>query len=110
MSLSAPQAVALLASSFANAQVVVYVEVAAATLFFYDYFTTFPSEVELVWRGKWGAGKILFLMGRYIMWPELTIVLYYALFKDAPNNCRFTVTYSLWSVLIGITIGDGVFL
>ncbi|EJD38094.1 hypothetical protein AURDEDRAFT_172855 [Auricularia subglabra TFB-10046 SS5] len=80
MSLSAPQAAALLASSFVNAQLVVCVEVAAATLFFYDYFTTLSSEVEL-----------------------LTIVLYYALFKGAPNNCRFTAL-----VLIGITIGDAI--
>ncbi|EJD35253.1 hypothetical protein AURDEDRAFT_175677 [Auricularia subglabra TFB-10046 SS5] len=106
MSLSAPQAAALLASSFANAQVVVCVEVATATLFFYDYLTTLSSEVELVWLGKWGAGKILFLLGRYVMWPELMMVFYYALFKDAPTNCRFAVTYSLWSVLIGITVGD----
>lgn len=84
------------------------VEVAAATLFTYDYFTTLAAEVDLVWRGRWGVGKILFLMSRYVMWPEVVLVFYYALFKDAPTHCRFTFTYSMCSVLAALTIADAI--
>lgn len=101
-------AAARLAASLENADVVICVEVAAATLFIYDYFTTLSSEVDLVWRDKWGAGKILFLMGRYRIWPELVIILHYGMFKDVPSPCRFTYTYCAWSVLVGVTVGDAI--
>lgn len=37
----------------------------------YDHALTFLDEVELVWPAPWGAGKILFLLTRYMTWPEL---------------------------------------
>ena len=42
----------------------------------YDYVVTLPDEIELVWPASWGPGKILFLLARYVTWPEVTLAIY----------------------------------
>lgn len=79
----------------------------AATLFFYDHLLTLFAEIDLVWRAKWNTGKVLFLLVRYMMWPELCFILYYDFIGDPSDKCRITYTYSLYSLLVGITVADG---
>lgn len=42
----------------------------------YDYVLTLPSEIILVWSGPWGPGKALFLLTRYMTWPEVVLAVY----------------------------------
>ena len=32
---------------------------------YYDYVLTFSSEVQFIWRRKWSAATVLFVMNRY---------------------------------------------
>jgi len=40
--------------------------VAFILVLFYDYLLTFREEVEFIWKGAMGTGKLLFLLNRYI--------------------------------------------
>jgi len=42
-----------------------YANVAAVMILIYDHIITFPDEVELVWKGRWNLGKVLFIWNRY---------------------------------------------
>lgn len=33
----------------------------------YEYAITFQGEIDVMWRNKWTAGKVLFLLTRYMM-------------------------------------------
>lgn len=48
----------------------------ATCLFVYDYFTTFSDEVDFIWKARCGPGKLLFLLVRYVTWPELLSLIY----------------------------------
>ncbi|TDL15028.1 hypothetical protein BD410DRAFT_796764 [Rickenella mellea] len=39
--------------------------VSSTTVLFYDAILSFPSELEYIWNGPRGTGKILYLAGRY---------------------------------------------
>lgn len=49
----------------------------------YDYAVTLPGEIQLVWPAAWGPGKVLFLLARYMTWPEVTLSIYRA---PPPNH------------------------
>lgn len=57
--------------SLQRSQATNYLYVTSAALFMWDHIVTFQDEVELVWSSHWGAGKVLFLVVRYMTWPEV---------------------------------------
>ncbi|EJD45947.1 hypothetical protein AURDEDRAFT_165009 [Auricularia subglabra TFB-10046 SS5] len=60
----------------------------------YDYLTTLYDEVVLVWNARWGTGKILYLASRYLIWPEIILVIYINLFDVNPRACHVIFAYS----------------
>lgn len=56
----------------------------------YDYAVTLLDEVQLVWPAAWGPGKILFLLARYMTWPEVSLAIY----RASPRRLPFTSTHS----------------
>lgn len=46
-------------------QCIAYVQVAVTIAVFYDHFTTFDLEVELIWKKKWTFVTVLFIINRY---------------------------------------------
>ncbi|EJD38096.1 hypothetical protein AURDEDRAFT_172857 [Auricularia subglabra TFB-10046 SS5] len=78
--------------------------VATAALYFYDHSVTLSAEIDLVWRSKWGVGKVLFLTVRYIQWPELLVLLYYGFFNSSPPDCYLLYASTTYSLLVGVTI------
>ncbi|EJD44486.1 hypothetical protein AURDEDRAFT_166582 [Auricularia subglabra TFB-10046 SS5] len=104
----ASEGLVVTATVVATARTVGAVEVVAATLFFYDYLTTLADEIELIWRSKWGAGKILFLLARYLVLPQLFLTMYSALFTPAHLDCRSADIFAIWSLLLGVTAAKGI--
>lgn len=51
---------------FYQIQCVAYVQVAVTVAIFYDHFTTWDLEVELVWKRKWTVVTVLFIINRYL--------------------------------------------
>ncbi|TDL21755.1 hypothetical protein BD410DRAFT_289996 [Rickenella mellea] len=45
------------------------------TLLVYDYMITFKREVKLVWMQKWTRGKAMFMLNRYLPFPDTFLVL-----------------------------------
>lgn len=46
-------------------QCVAYIQVAVTIAVFYDHFTTFDLEVELIWKKKWTFVTVLFIINGY---------------------------------------------
>ncbi|KAJ3528616.1 hypothetical protein NMY22_g9338 [Coprinellus aureogranulatus] len=59
-------------------QHVTYVEIASIVLLTVEIVHSLPDEVELIWRAEWNAGKILFLLSRYLPFSDVTLDLLYA--------------------------------
>ncbi|EJD45952.1 hypothetical protein AURDEDRAFT_165014 [Auricularia subglabra TFB-10046 SS5] len=100
------QHIAQLIAALEKGNVVHYTHVSTACLVVYDYVTTLDEEVALVWRARWGAGKILYLLSRYPIWPEMAAIAYSNLFSTNPRVCQVLFTYFSWSALAGITIAE----
>ncbi|EJD38835.1 hypothetical protein AURDEDRAFT_172155 [Auricularia subglabra TFB-10046 SS5] len=101
-----PAALEQLFASLERGTNVHYLHVSAAFLFIYDYFTTFSDEVDLIWKARCGPGKLLFLVVRYVTWPELLALLYIELFDVSTTVCYGVFKYSAWSLLFGITASE----
>ncbi|EJD38838.1 hypothetical protein AURDEDRAFT_172158 [Auricularia subglabra TFB-10046 SS5] len=91
-----------------RAQTVHYLHVSSACLFTYDFLLTFPDEAALIWHAPWGIGKILFLIERYLSWPELFIALYIELSAVPQKVCDNGFAYITWSILVCITAAEAI--
>ncbi|KAJ6534077.1 hypothetical protein B0H19DRAFT_1185192 [Mycena capillaripes] len=49
----------------ADSRLTGYLAVAALCVLLYDYFSSIPEEVELMWKSRWGIAKIIYLWNRY---------------------------------------------
>ncbi|EJD44945.1 hypothetical protein AURDEDRAFT_166132 [Auricularia subglabra TFB-10046 SS5] len=98
--------------SLERAKVVYFMHVSATCVFVYDHLTTFSDEVELVWPTAWNAGKIFFLIERYLTWPELLLTIYreshdlVELSDVDPQFCHNMFTYISWSTTFAIIVTD----
>ncbi|KLO19408.1 hypothetical protein SCHPADRAFT_935463 [Schizopora paradoxa] len=81
--------------------------VASATILVYDYLLTFRDEAKLIWPWKWGLGKVLFFLTRYLAFVDITIFLVYW-FDQSLNftACRPLITAGSWFLWAGITIAQ----
>ena len=61
---------------------------------YYDYVLTFSSEVQFIWRRKWSAATVLFVMNRYaiLLYQTLNIQLQYTTF-DQMNEAQAYLVY-----------------
>ncbi|KZT58931.1 hypothetical protein CALCODRAFT_225406 [Calocera cornea HHB12733] len=62
---SLDQLLSMLVPMLGERHAVYYTLVSSLALLAYEYLLTVSKEVDLVWRAKWGTGKILFLLNRY---------------------------------------------
>lgn len=90
-----------LARSLLRSEAAKYLHVASAALFMWDHIVTLQQEFDLVWRSRWGVGKILFLVVRYMTWPEVMIAVYREIVQRQPALCHPFFVYTTWSSTIG---------
>ncbi|KZV77834.1 hypothetical protein EXIGLDRAFT_694447, partial [Exidia glandulosa HHB12029] len=50
--------------------------IAGAILFLWEHIITSNEEFDVIWKSSWSLGKVLFLLQRYLVWPELIGALY----------------------------------
>ncbi|KAA1476588.1 hypothetical protein DENSPDRAFT_519287 [Dentipellis sp. KUC8613] len=48
----------------------------------YDHLCTLADEVEFVWGGSWSPLTVVFLLNRYVAFPNICIAIYYQLGSD----------------------------
>ncbi|EJD35174.1 hypothetical protein AURDEDRAFT_175751 [Auricularia subglabra TFB-10046 SS5] len=92
--------------SLARAKVVYYMHVAAICVFIYDHLTTLADEVNTIWPAPCTAGKVFFLIERYLTWPELILTLYMEFGNLEAHVCHGFFTYIVWSVVFAIVVTD----
>ncbi|EGO03051.1 hypothetical protein SERLA73DRAFT_176569, partial [Serpula lacrymans var. lacrymans S7.3] len=65
-----------------------YFRVSVTAIFAFEYLSNFDDEIELGWRSRWGAGKVLLLLARYIPFVMLPTSLYACSYSDInPSTC-----------------------
>ncbi|KAH6899447.1 hypothetical protein BKA70DRAFT_1313493 [Coprinopsis sp. MPI-PUGE-AT-0042] len=78
--------------------------VAAVILMVYDYLLTLPDEVELIWRSKWTAVKVLFLLTRYLPFLELFPLASFMLTRgDDVQACSLKYHILAWMEVMGLS-------
>ncbi|KAH8115743.1 hypothetical protein DFH11DRAFT_1586904 [Phellopilus nigrolimitatus] len=83
-------------------QVVKYMTVASATFHIYDCMITFSEEVELIWRAKWGFGKVLFFLTRYLAYVDPEIMIAFLFHPNLTAEvCGTLVTATQYLVIVG---------
>ncbi|EJD44944.1 hypothetical protein AURDEDRAFT_166131 [Auricularia subglabra TFB-10046 SS5] len=92
--------------SLERAKVVYFMHISATCVFIYDHVTTFSDEVELIWPTAWHAGKIFFMIERYLTWPELLLNVYIELADVEPKFCHNAFTVIAWSTTLAIVVTD----
>jgi len=76
-----------------------YIDMACATLWIYEYILTFGEEISLVWNAPWTIPTVLFLLSRY--WPSVTLtILLYHDFQPglSDENCLASQRFVIWSI------------
>ncbi|KIM38603.1 hypothetical protein M413DRAFT_239609 [Hebeloma cylindrosporum] len=78
-------------------------DVAAATVYLWDYILTFQLERELIWTSKWNFIKILFIVQRYLpLFDTAFLTLYHQFKRNAGVEiCHTLYNAQAWSWLIG---------
>ncbi|PPQ80074.1 hypothetical protein CVT25_001503 [Psilocybe cyanescens] len=71
-----------------DAQATSYVAVAALTVVVVDQLMTFPQEIDLMWRGKWSAAKVLYLWNRYFSLAILAFDAYFYVHEISSDNVQ----------------------
>ncbi|KAF4613322.1 hypothetical protein D9613_010970 [Agrocybe pediades] len=58
--------------------------IASTTVLAYDIFSTFPEEVQFIWKAKWSFPKILYILARYYGLFYLSVQIYISTSYDVP--------------------------
>ncbi|KAF5321137.1 hypothetical protein D9619_001688 [Psilocybe cf. subviscida] len=81
---------------------VTYVDVAACTLFVWDYIITFDLEVQYIWKSRWTTVKMVYLIQRYLpFFDSCYLELYRQLAHHlSVGECRVLpfIAGALWNV------------
>jgi len=81
--------------------------VASVTILVYDYLLTFDYEVKLIWPWKWGLGKVLYLLTRYLAFIDITIFLIYWFDQNLDYRaCQPMISAGSWFLWAGITLAQ----
>jgi len=85
-----------------------YVDVAAATMFFYDYLITLPLEIEFIWKGPWTRVTYLWFATRYLVVFDGVV---FPLINDLARSpsvltCLIIWYFETWGHYVGLIVGE----
>ncbi|KII91845.1 hypothetical protein PLICRDRAFT_523352 [Plicaturopsis crispa FD-325 SS-3] len=73
------------------------------TLLILDWLINLEPEIRLVWSSRWGYGKWLYLLCRYVSFFDIPFVLYHSLAANiSPKQCQ--TLFMIITILTLITI------
>jgi len=79
----------------------------SAVIMVYDYMLTLPDEIRLIWPWEWKAGKILYIVTRYLAISDQIGFLLFWFNRDfTADQCRLVFTASCWFLFTGIVIAQ----
>ncbi|KLO08906.1 hypothetical protein SCHPADRAFT_588002 [Schizopora paradoxa] len=87
--------------------VVKYFYFSNAFLLFYDTVLCFGDDVQYIWKARWSAGKVLYIVARYFAFVDLTLLLIYSLDPSlSPSRCRIMYETSAWFQVVGVLVAE----
>jgi len=88
-------------------QFIKYFNVAIYAVMIYDYISCLPDEINFMWAAEWRAGKTLYIVNRYLVFVDPTILMVYLLGTDSnPVTCNALLAGTSWIAIAGITISE----
>lgn len=86
-------------------------DVAAVTMFLYDYFLTLGMEVDLVWSSSLGPMKILFAIQRYLPFLDTAVLCLLQLLSTtiSPSVCRLAGNIQSYLMVTGFLLSELIF-
>jgi len=85
-------------------RIVIYFNVASATVLIFDYFLTFPREISLVWSARWTPTKVIFLLSRYLPFFDVGFFMYSHFQASDVETCHRVVTATSWWFWVGTAL------
>ncbi|PPR07339.1 hypothetical protein CVT26_013655 [Gymnopilus dilepis] len=87
---------------------VTHFDVAASTLFVWDWLLTLRMEVELVWKSKWNFMKVLYLAQRYLPFVDtIGLVICHQLgINMAVSTCQRVYYASGYLIVVGFILSE----
>ncbi|KAJ3509748.1 hypothetical protein NLJ89_g5060 [Agrocybe chaxingu] len=84
------------------------VDVAASTIFVWDYLMTIGMEIEYVWPGKWTTMKVVYLLQRYLPFIDTVWLQLHQIFATnlSPSTCHILTTTSRSLMYIGLALSE----
>ncbi|KLO06093.1 hypothetical protein SCHPADRAFT_700447 [Schizopora paradoxa] len=77
------------------------------TVKLYDTILCFGDEVKYIWTVRWSAGKVLYIMARYLAFVDLTLLLLYNLDPYlGPSQCKLMYETSAWFQVVGVLVAE----
>ncbi|KZV77899.1 hypothetical protein EXIGLDRAFT_847923, partial [Exidia glandulosa HHB12029] len=83
---------------------------AGAVLFLWEHIITSQEEFDVIWKSNWSSGKVLFLLQRYLVWPELIGALYADMGSLTGFQCRAIFAYHIFTTSATISMAHAILL
>ncbi|TEB31063.1 hypothetical protein FA13DRAFT_1791778 [Coprinellus micaceus] len=100
-------ALAALLEGFRHVQITRYTHMAATTIILYDHFLTFDGEVEHVWKARWSAGKVMFIVNRYYTLASVVFNNYGFFGRNFTDGfCKIFLTWQGWTGLVACILAE----
>jgi len=85
--------------------------VSAVALLWHDWLLTFDDEVEFIWKQRWGMGKVLYILNRFVPMVDLLILaISYSEVSINMSLCRPWWYIDTWLSIMGFLVMDVVLL
>ncbi|CAA7257467.1 unnamed protein product [Cyclocybe aegerita] len=85
------------------------VDVAASTIFVWDYLMTIGMEIEYIWPGKWTIMKVVYLLQQYLPFidtvPKSLIIEIFTT-NLSPSTCHLLTNTSRLLMYIGLALSE----
>ncbi|KZV88432.1 hypothetical protein EXIGLDRAFT_722674 [Exidia glandulosa HHB12029] len=70
--------------------------VAGAIIVLWEQIVTAQCEYDLIWKASFGIGKALFIMARYLIWPQIILILWADASRLSETQCRHVFSFTVW--------------
>ncbi|KLO06102.1 hypothetical protein SCHPADRAFT_700536 [Schizopora paradoxa] len=87
--------------------IVKYFYLSNAILLYYDTLLCLSDDIQFIWKARWTAGKVLYIMARYFAFIDLTLLVIYTQdIRLDPYHCKTVYQASAWFQVVGVLVAE----
>jgi len=83
-------------------------DIVAAVVLVYDYTLTFSDELRYIWSSPFSLGTVLYVLTRYPVFEETTLVLYHQFAIMSPEKCDIIYKTIGYQLGIGTLVSESI--